>query len=436
MTPLVQYIKDKKASKAKEPTSVKSSKAHGKQESKDAKTEKPEPKKVSVIKKDAATVAEKARRDKATQDAVKAINMSVTAMAGKNAAASDTPPPPRPKRERERGNASAAAKILQRDLGLNPKDRKSSRTNKTSGPASETTKGTTSSSTKVNIPNIATRDKTEHISPNPGQTQNHPPDTVSSVPPTGPRHAKPSAAHPQPTKAVAQASSQRPPKQGPQPSAGATSAFLKHANPSQGVTEPLLQAAFSAFGTLTRCEIDKKKGFGYVDFTESEGLRKAMQASPINVGNGQVVVLENKAKAPTGRAAPAPVPPNNAQNRAQQTLVQPQGSTQSSSANTETTSTTTGGSGQSTLDVSTTQPPPPTAPRGSGMGMRGSRGGNTGPSRGAFGPMSRGNRGGSFRGGRSGFHGNQNRGGGAPGGNAGTNAQESAPPVSSGSEAT
>jgi regulator of nonsense transcripts 3 len=61
------------------------------------------------------------------------------------------------------------------------------------------------------------------------------------------------------------------------------------------VTEALLAAAFTPFGALTKVEMDKKKGFGYVDFVESESLQRAMLASPVTVAQSQVVVLERKA---------------------------------------------------------------------------------------------------------------------------------------------
>lgn len=80
----------------------------------------------------------------------------------------------------------------------------------------------------------------------------------------------------------------------PQISPTATQAFLKHANPSQGITEPLLQEAFTPFGSVTKVEIDKKKGFAYVDFAAPEGLQSAIKASPIKVAQGSVVVLERK----------------------------------------------------------------------------------------------------------------------------------------------
>jgi regulator of nonsense transcripts 3 len=71
---------------------------------------------------------------------------------------------------------------------------------------------------------------------------------------------------------------------------------LKHANPSQGITEPLIEESLKVFGGIEKVEIDKRKGFAYVDFSEPEGLRKAMAASPIKIAQGAVQVLERKEK--------------------------------------------------------------------------------------------------------------------------------------------
>jgi regulator of nonsense transcripts 3 len=93
------------------------------------------------------------------------------------------------------------------------------------------------------------------------------------------------------------------------PSAGATQAFVKHANPSQGVTEPLLKEAMEKFGAISMVEIDKKKGFAYVDFVEPDGLRKAMAANPISVAQGTVQVMQRKGTAlPPEKKAPPQAP--------------------------------------------------------------------------------------------------------------------------------
>ncbi|KAF9772651.1 hypothetical protein IL306_009634 [Fusarium sp. DS 682] len=87
-------------------------------------------------------------------------------------------------------------------------------------------------------------------------------------------------------------------KKPPTVSPDATRGFVKHANPSQGVTEALLKQTLSTFGTITFVEIDKRKGFAYVDFAEHDSLVKAVTASPITVAQGTVQVLERKDKKP------------------------------------------------------------------------------------------------------------------------------------------
>jgi regulator of nonsense transcripts 3 len=423
-TPLVQFIKEKKANKVKEALAAKSAKASAKADTKDTKPEKPAPK-VSLVK--ATPSPEKARREKATHDAIKAVNKSVAAMSGKAAPVKgagqpaptkDAATPQLPaKRERERGNASIAAKILQRDLGLGPKERRISGPNKATASPTEPAKSNAPPIAKVNLPNTTAHETAAQPSANSTQSSNEP-KIAPSAPPTGPRNTKPTVSTTQPAKPTP-AQAQRPPKPNPQPSAGAKSAFLKHANPSQGVTEPLLEAAFSAFGTLTRCEIDKKKGFGYVDFADPEGLKKAMQASPIKIGNGQVVVLENKSK-PATKAPMSQGPANISQNKAPQPQVQAQPSAQSQIAKVETASTQAPTPGPPST-ASSAPAPTPTAPRGAPVNARGGRGGPMGPSRGGFGPPGRAGRGG-FRG-RGGFFPNQHRGGSAGPNNANSQPQ-------------
>ena len=155
----------------------------------------------------------------------------------------------------------------------------------------------------VTTPNTAPASAAQPVS------QAQPPPT----PPTGPKNARQTPNAAKPTAQQQQQQVQQPPRPSrpiPQITTGAKSAFLKHANPSQGVTEDLLRTTFEAFGTVTRCEIDRKKGFGYIDFAEAESLKKAIQASPVKIANGQVVVLENKAKPGSNAKQPsAPTSP-------------------------------------------------------------------------------------------------------------------------------
>ncbi|KAK9778157.1 putative Smg-4/UPF3 family-domain-containing protein [Seiridium cardinale] len=124
--------------------------------------------------------------------------------------------------------------------------------------------------------------------------------TVAPTPPTGPKGVAGKG-----SSAKASASTQQK-KAAAQPTPGATRAFVKHANPSQGITEPLLKQSMENFGPVTFVEIDKRKGFAYVDFGDAESLRKAVTASPVPIAQGTVQVLERKDKKP---ATPAPSQP-------------------------------------------------------------------------------------------------------------------------------
>lgn len=376
-TPLVQYIKEKKAAKSKEAAAAKTSKAEK------AKAAKVEAKATVVVKSAKPSASEKDRLAKATQDTVQKI----AAMTNKPqpaktdtktaVAKSETSATAPAKKERTRGDASVAARMLQRDLGLTPKEPKR-REKVAPAPAPQ-----------------ADDEKQPNVVPpfNKPSVQAKP--VPSTTPPTGPRSTRGSSG---PAKQIP--APQRPAKAGPLLSADAKSAFLKHANPSQGVTEELLRSEFEKFGKLSRCSIDRKKGFGYVDFLEPEGLRLAMQASPVKVGNGQVQVLENKVRLQPKHdlpSAPASGPSSPALNAARP-LSQPKPASESIKAT-----------------ALTSQPPattPPTAPKASTqptVTTTASRGGHvnsnrasrsqTGPGRGSFSP---GNRGGP----RAGFRGN------------------------------
>ena len=88
----------------------------------------------------------------------------------------------------------------------------------------------------------------------------------------------------------------------PAPAPMGKQAFLKHANASQGITEPLIEEALKEFGAIEKVEIDKRKGFAYVDFADSDGLRKAVAKGTVKVAQGAVQVLERKEKVSRNRA--------------------------------------------------------------------------------------------------------------------------------------
>lgn len=324
-TPLIQFLKDKKANKGKENATAPKGAKHSRQDSKDSKSAAvadsnnatgnatgSSPKKrsaqavkveqaardaVKVLSKQAATTKQANLSPSPSKAVPTLTNPAVTPNNTANAALAD--------KKRERGNASVAAKILQRDLGLgghlggrggrrgllgNVENRstsgnaspaaKASRAAQTPPPAVSTIGGSSATSTDTS---------NESTAPVSDAAQS----PARNVPPSGPAasRAPPKAsASPRATPSVTGPAFSKP---AASPST-VTQAFLKHANPSQGITEPLLDEAFVVFGTINKVEIDKKKGFAYVDFAEPESLQKAIKASPIKVAQGQVVVLERK----------------------------------------------------------------------------------------------------------------------------------------------
>jgi regulator of nonsense transcripts 3 len=328
ITPLVQFIKEKKASKAKDSASGKSSKRGAKE--KETKAEKVESKKL-LKRPDREAAADStpaspekkptiAKVEKATKEAVKAANKQASATKTKQASAKDAAQTlaetSTTERKRERGDARAAAMILQRDLGLAPSGgRRRGKAAATAAAEGDRTKAEEAKPESVpSTPTIPTGPKASRASAKAAK------DTTSKATATKANTATTAATPPEPSSATTMDSAvpattpkapkvakQQKPKQ-PAVSSTATQAFLKHANPSQGVTEELLDTAFSAFGKVTKVEIDKKKGFGYVDFADADGLQKAIAASPVTVAQSQVVVLERKnPPAQQAKAAAKPV---------------------------------------------------------------------------------------------------------------------------------
>ncbi|KAJ5772555.1 hypothetical protein N7520_003084 [Penicillium odoratum] len=300
-TPLVQFIKDKKASKAKEAATAKSSK-HGRSE-KEPK-EKVQAKKLlqRTDKENSAPLTEKRTRGDKAKESTKAAKQGATGKSGK-ASTSATPKEvtAAPERKRERGNVTAATKILQRDLGISPAGGR-----RRGKGANDTGSSKNESSRDSSAPAEATK-KEPAAKPAKNAQSKAKKDTDSTTKATDP----PASSSPAPTKATKGPK----PKPSAPPASTATQAFLKHANPSQGVTEALLETAFGVFGAVNKVEIDKKKGFGYVDFADPGGLQKAMAASPVTVAQSQVVVLERKAnpggeKSRKGRGDSQQAPPS------------------------------------------------------------------------------------------------------------------------------
>ncbi|ELR02672.1 hypothetical protein GMDG_05626 [Pseudogymnoascus destructans 20631-21] len=126
-TPLVQYLKDKKANKSKEAAAAKAAKqsrlesqaasASGKSKSKEGAADEPHKKTPKDGKRERLV-------EKAAREAVRVLNREASKATGAQAQPGNAAPTEAPKNPRaatrERGSIAAAARILQRDLGLSP----------------------------------------------------------------------------------------------------------------------------------------------------------------------------------------------------------------------------------------------------------------------------------------------------------------------------
>lgn len=324
VTPLVQFIKEKKVNKSKDTTPTSKSTKHARQDSKDSTNgpvvDKRPPSKTgnsSSLSTERQNI-QAIKIEKATREVVQVIQQKVAEVnksplpSPVNPSVEKTPivekPAPVIEKKRERGSASAAAKILQRDLGLgtSPRGRGGRRRGSSTTPKPMSNNPTPTMPQEDSAPSIASKESATATNVQPSKetptlgcpstvTLNSQEPSTSPQPPKGPAasRASPKVAPTSDAKSAPQNTSKKSNKDAPV-SPTATQAFLKHANPSQGITESLLEVAFAVFGVVEKVEIDKKKGFGYVDFAEPKALQEAVKASPVKVAQGQVVVLERR----------------------------------------------------------------------------------------------------------------------------------------------
>ena len=264
-TPLVEYLKQKKASKGKD----KNAKSKGKAKDDDAKK----------------------RRDVKEKDKKPAKEVKILTKEEKKIEPADEAPKSR------RAGIAAAARILQRDLGLSP--------------------GTAHRRARHDAAKADVEPKTQPEEPAPAKTE-----------PKGRRKGKAEKPETTPTPTpppviLKKSEEQPPPKQSPpakekkaakakKPPVAGARAFVKNANTAQGVTDETLREALGAFGTVTHIDIDKRKGFAFVDFAEADGLAKAMAAGGITVAQATVTVQERKEKKPPAKEATATDKPDKA----------------------------------------------------------------------------------------------------------------------------
>lgn len=284
-TPLIDDLREKKANKAKAAASKADSKkkedekkTHARSESKDAVAEKEgkggQQAKVEQAAKEAAKVLTKQAAGKAAaqqqQPNVKAVSPARSKKQAQSprqqsatpaqpaAATTATPPSPAPNRvppgQRQRANADGIKKMLQKDLGIRPKP----------AAAAQAT---------------ATQQK---------------PQTPAAATTTTPLTTTSAPAQQQPAPSAPRASTTPKPAPSAGPSISTLKAYLKHANPSQGMTEMLILRALSEYGEVVNVTIDPRKGTAIALFKDNESLKKAIEARRVPVANGAVEVLEFK----------------------------------------------------------------------------------------------------------------------------------------------
>ena len=321
-TPLIQFIKEKKANKSKENSGSAKSAKHTRQESKDGKPAAKESKKAAASlvtspakkRKDAEVKVETSTREavgRTSEPAAiskKPVETQATSSAPvrkttvPNVAPNATATAALAEKKRERGNAATAVKMLQRDLLNASSGGRGSRANK----AANTPTGNGQSKSEKPV--------TPHMNGNPVvPVAKSPTPVVEDVPKaaTSDDSSSNTGSSTLLQSATARVKGQagKGPPQGnpakasirgvkPGPASASTQAFLKHANPSQGITEALLEEAFRQFGTIVQVEMDKKKGFAYIDYDQPQSLQAAILASPVTVAQSQLVVFESRTKGP------------------------------------------------------------------------------------------------------------------------------------------
>lgn len=320
VTPLIQHLRDKKAAKEAAKEKDKAAAKNAKQSRQTSKgtapdashaSQKGQSTTVTVEKKGARPgKVEKVTKPTGKQGKKDAANVDSSAQSTSSASSAKATQTSSSKRA-DATVGSAAARMLQRDLGIRGGRGGTTRRGPRQNTATADVNGASGAAT---APGSAAQEASASASTtNPTSAASQ---TATQNPAILKREtskaASQSASKPVPTapapKPVAKTASAPAPARESKVTVNPTStqAFLKHANPSQGITEPLLEAAFATFGTISKVEIDKRKGFAYVDFAEPEGLQKAIAASPVKVAQGNVQVLERKERATAAATAAAP----------------------------------------------------------------------------------------------------------------------------------
>ncbi|KAK4993985.1 hypothetical protein LTR66_005896 [Elasticomyces elasticus] len=330
-TPLIEDLREKKANKAKV-AATKPAKHISKDEKGDGKVA---PTKNSRPSAAPATDSVKSKAALKVEQAARAAAEVLNREAGASSKATvkqstvSTPATPSVERKRERGNPNAIKNLLQRDLGLAKRggkqatsappiapsaDSKPQAATTTTAPA-PTPSAPATQQNSANVPKGLRSPKVPRADRKAGpagrdnsKTNTEMVKQPANVPAAPKILQKPAQTKPatltQPTSTASSAA----PSVTPSAPASATiltpqpipqppyRAFVKHANASAGITQPLLHTALSVFGTLINAEIDPKNGNAVAEFADYESLRKAVEKRWVEVAQGKVDVKEYRAK--------------------------------------------------------------------------------------------------------------------------------------------
>ncbi|EEY15427.1 conserved hypothetical protein [Verticillium alfalfae VaMs.102] len=338
-TPLIEYIKEKKANRAKEAAAAKSAK-HARQESQSTKNSKANADDGKKSKRDRDGKSNKSPEKpketvriltkKATAEAAKAAESAASQINEATAAAASSSEAPKSRR----ANIAAAARLLQRDLGLSPgsahrrarlnaaKTEAESKTSSIKEASTAASEATPAASSSTPSPATAAQSAEKPATPtapksgrsrrgggggkNSAEAKNKGAENTTAPAASAPAKTpvvllrkKETAPAPQAAAATTAATTT---SETATPAAAAAAAAAGPNRPRhpQGVTEALLKATLETFGVVTFVEIDRRKGFAYVDFADHASLVRAITGSPVTVAQGTVQVLERKEKKPAG----------------------------------------------------------------------------------------------------------------------------------------
>lgn len=190
--------------------------------------------------------------------------------------------------ERRRGPAQTFQNIIARDLGLDKSQKRGAKNTKSIAAATDSAQAVDPATQKPEAKGPA---KAEASSETAAPVRNRKQRDAKPRGVSSDQIQKPAATVSPPSRAASSCSEVSP---------DSTKSYLKHTNPSQGITVSNLTEALSKYGDVVTVTIDSRKGTGMAEFRTPNGLKAAMAQRHVSVAQGAVEVLEFR-KDPAGR---------------------------------------------------------------------------------------------------------------------------------------